>query len=171
VFGVFAMPFGAIMAEKKSKGKLVFILSAIFMTSSVIAFLLKFYITGVILFFIGFNMLEPVLQSFTGKIARIHEKATAMSLGNSIQYAGIFLGGLVAGVVKQYYGYNALFYLILAIGAIWIASLFTMKQFKGFDIKTFENFDEDMIEKFKNDENVHDLFIKEEVLVVRYVKE
>jgi hypothetical protein len=45
-----------------------------------------------------------------------------------------------------------------------------MKQFKGFDIKTFENFDEDMIEKFKNDENVHDVFIKEEVLVVRYIK-
>jgi MFS family permease len=171
VFGIFAMPFGAIMAEKRNKGKLVFILSAVFMTSSVIAFLFEFYITGVVLFFIGFNMLEPVLQSFTGKIARIHEKATAMSLGNSIQYAGIFLGGLVAGAVKQYYGYNALFYLILVIGAIWIASLFTMKQFKGFDIKTFENFDEDMIEKFKNDENVHDVFIKEEVLVVRYIKE
>jgi MFS family permease len=171
VFGIFAMPFGAIMAEKRNKGKLVFILSAVFMTSSVIAFLFEFYITGVVLFFIGFNMLEPVLQSFTGKIARIHEKATAMSLGNSIQYAGIFLGGLVAGAVKQYYGYNALFYLILVIGAIWIASLFTMKQFKGFDIKTFDKFDEDMIEKFKNDENVHDVFIKEEVLVVRYIKE
>jgi MFS family permease len=171
VFGVFAMPFGAIMAEKRNKGKLVFILSAVFMTLSVISFLFKFYITGVVLFFIGFNMLEPVLQSFTGKIARIHEKATAMSLGNSIQYLGIFLGGLVAGVVKQYYGYNALFYLILAIGVIWIVSLFTMKDFKGFDIKTFENFDEDMIEKFKNDENVHDVFIKEEVLIVRYIKE
>ncbi len=171
VFGIFAMPFGAIMAEKRNKGKLVFILSAVFMTSSVIAFLFEFYITGVVLFFIGFNMLEPVLQSFTGKIARIHEKATAMSLGNSIQYAGIFLGGLVAGAVKQYYGYNALFYLILAIGVIWIGSLFTMKDFKGFDIKTFENFDNDMINKFKNDENVHDVFIKEEVLVVRYIKE
>jgi MFS family permease len=170
IFGIFAMPFGAIMAEKKNKGKLVFILSALFMTSSVIAFLFKFYISGVILFFIGFNMLEPILQSFTGKIARIHEKATAMSLGNSIQYAGIFLGGLVAGAVKQYFGYSALFYLILILGAIWIVSLFTMKDFKGFDIKTFENFDDEMIEKFKNDENVHDIFIKEEVLIVRYIK-
>ena len=171
VFGIFAMPIGAIMSEKKGKAKLVFILSAIFMTSSIIAFLFKFYITGVILFFIGFNILEPVLQSFTGKIARIHEKATAMSLGNSIQYSGIFLGGLVAGAVKQYYGYNALFYLILAIGVIWIASLFTMKDFKGFVTKTFDDFDDEMINNFKNNENVYDVFIKEEILIVKYIKE
>jgi len=170
VFGIFAMPFGAIMAEKKNKAKLVFILSAVFMTSSVLAFLAKFYITGVILFFIGFNMLEPVLQSFTGKIARIHEKATAMSLGNSIQYAGIFLGGLVAGLIKQYYGYSALFYLILAIGFIWIATLFTMRNFAGFEIEEFKEFDDNLIEKLKNDENVHDLFIKEDILIVRRLK-
>jgi len=170
IFGIFAMPFGAIMAEKRNKGKLVFILSAVFMTLSVLAFLSKFYITGVVLFFVGFNMLEPVLQSFTGKIAKIHEKATAMSLGNSIQYSGIFLGGLVAGAVKQYYGYNALFYLILAIGAIWIVTLFSMKNFVGFEIKEFKEFDDNMIEELKNDENVHDLFIKEEILIVRYLK-
>jgi hypothetical protein len=29
VFGIFAMPFGAIMAEKRNKGKLVFILAFI----------------------------------------------------------------------------------------------------------------------------------------------
>ncbi len=170
IFGIFAMPFGAIMAEKKNKGKLVFILSAVFMISSVIAFMLQFYITGVILFFFGFNMLEPVLQSFTGKIARIHEKATAMSVGNSIQYFGIFLGGAMAGIIKQYYGYNALFYLILAMGIAWIATLITMKNFIGFDIKKFDEFDDAMIEKFQNDENVHDLFIKEEVLIVRFIK-
>ena len=171
VFGIFAMPFGAIMAEKRNKGKLVFILSAVFMVSSVIAFMLKFYVTGVILFFFGFNMLEPVLQSFTGKIARIHEKATAMSLGNSIQYFGIFLGGAMAGIIKQYYGYNALFYLILAMGAIWILTLFTMKNFIGFKIKEFSKFDDEMINNLKNDENVHDLFIKEKVLIVRFKKD
>jgi len=170
VFGIFAMPFGAIMAEKKGKGKLVFILSAVFMVSSVIAFLAKFYVIGVILFFFGFNLLEPVLQSFTGKVARVHEKATAMSLGNSIQYMGIFLGGMIAGIIKQHYGYNALFYLILAMGALWIITLFTMREFKGYEIKEFKEFDDQMIEEFKNNKNVHDLFIKEEVLIVRFKK-
>jgi len=168
VFGIFAMPFGAIMAEKKNKGKLVFILSAVFMVSSVLAFLAKFYVVGVILFFFGFNLLEPVLQSFTGKVARIHEKATAMSLGNSIQYLGIFLGGMVAGMIKQHFGYDSLFYLILALGVIWIVVLATMKDFKGYTIKEFKEFDDKIIEEFKNNENVHDLFIKEEVLIVRF---
>ena len=170
VFGIFAMPFGAIMAEKKGKGKLVFILSAMFMVASVVAFLVHFYIAGVILFFFGFNLLEPVLQSFTGKVARIHEKATAMSLGNSIQYLGIFLGGMVAGMIKQYYGYSALFYLILGMGVLWIGVLFSMREFKGYDIKEYSEFDDEMIEKFKQDDEVHDLFIKEEILVVRYIK-
>ena len=170
VFGIVAMPFGAIMAEKKGKGKLVFILSAMFMVASVVAFLIHFYIAGVILFFFGFNLLEPVLQSFTGKVARIHEKATAMSLGNSIQYLGIFLGGMVAGIIKQYYGYSALFYLILAMGLAWIAVLLTMKEFKGFEVKTFEEFNDEMIEGFKNDDTVHDVFIKEEILIVKFLK-
>jgi MFS family permease len=171
VIGIFAMPFGAIMAEKKQKAKLVFILSAVFMVSSVLAFLLQFYIVGVILFFFGFNLLEPVLQSFTGKIARIHEKATAMSLGNSIQYFGIFLGGMIAGIVKQYFGYETLFYLILGMGVVWLAVLITMKEFKGFDIKEFEEFDDKFIEELKDNEEVHDLFIKEKILIVKYYRD
>jgi MFS family permease len=170
VIGIFAMPFGAIMAEKKGKPKLIFLLSAIFMVSSVIAFLLKFYIMGVILFFFGFNLLEPVLQSFTGKIAKIHEKATAMSIGNSIQYLGIFLGGMVAGIIKQYFGYEPLFYLILGIGILWIITLISMKEFKGFRTEQFKEFDDKLISKYKDSEKVHDLFIKEEILVVRFYK-
>jgi len=167
VIGIFAMPFGAIMAEKKNKGKLVFLLSAIFMVSSVVAFLLKFYILGVILFFFGFNLLEPVLQSFTGKIAKMREKATAMSLGNSIQYLGIFLGGMVAGAIKQHFGYYPLFYLILGMGAIWIITLLTMKEFKKFEIEEYKEFDNNFIENLKNDPNVYDYFIKEEILIIK----
>ncbi|NPA55315.1 MAG: MFS transporter [Epsilonproteobacteria bacterium] len=170
IFGIFAMPLGAILAEKKQKGKLIFILSALFMVSSVVAFLMQFYVMGVILFFFGFNLLEPVLQSFTGKIARIHEKATAMSLGNSIQYSGIFLGGLVAGIIKQHYGYTALFYVILLMGAIWIGVLFSMREFRGYRIDEIENFTDEMIENFHLDENVHDVFIKDGKLIVRYFK-
>jgi MFS family permease len=170
IIGIFAMPFGAIMAEKRNKGKLVFLLSALFMVSSVIAFLAKFYIVGVVLFFFGFNLLEPVLQSFTGKIAKVHEKATAMSLGNSIQYLGIFLGGMIAGIIKQHFGYETLFYIILVIGAIWIGVLISMKDFKGYTIKEFNEFDDNFIQELKNSNEVHDLFIKEEILVVRYYK-
>jgi MFS family permease len=170
VIGIFAMPFGAIMAEKRNKGKLVFLLSALFMVSSVIAFLVKMYIVGVILFFFGFNLLEPVLQSFTGKIAKVHEKATAMSLGNSIQYLGIFLGGMIAGIIKQHFGYETLFYIILAMGAIWIGMLVGMRDFKGYTIKEFNEFDDKFIQELKNNNEVHDLFIKEEILVVRYYK-
>ena len=171
VIGIFAMPFGAIMSEKKGKGKFIFLLSAIFMVSSVLTFLLKFYIVGVFLFFFGFNLLEPVLQSFTAKIAKTHEKATAMSIGNSIQYLGIFLGGMVAGVIKQYFGYESLFYLILTIGIIWIITLVSMKEFKGYRVEEFSKFDDNFISELKNNKKVHDFFIKEEILIVQFYKE
>jgi predicted MFS family arabinose efflux permease len=167
IIGIFAMPFGAIMAEKKQKTKLIFILSAVFMVLSILAFLFQFFIVGVILFFFGFNLLEPVLQSFTGKIAKVHEKATAMSLGNSIQYLGIFLGGMVAGAIKQHFGYYPLFYLILGMGAIWIITLLTMKEFKKFEIEEYKEFDNNFIENLKNDPNVYDYFIKEEILIIK----
>ena len=170
IIGIFAMPFGAIMAEKKQKTKLIFILSAVFMVLSILAFLFQFFIVGVILFFFGFNLLEPVLQSFTGKIAKVHEKATAMSIGNSIQYFGIFLGGVIAGIVKQYFGYEILFYIVLGLGVMWLAVLSSMKEFKGYHIKEFNKFDDELIEKLKNNDEVYDLFIKEEILVVKYKK-
>jgi len=168
IFGIFAMPVGAILAEKKQKGKLVFILSAVFMIASVVAFLINLYIIGVVLFFFGFNLLEPVLQSFTGKVARIHEKATAMSLGNSIQYFGIFLGGAVAGFIKQLYGYEALFYVILAMGAFWIIVLFSMKEFKGYKVEEYKTYDDNFIKDLQSNPQVHDFFIKEEILIVRF---
>jgi len=170
VLGVFAMPIGAILAEKKQKGKIVFLMSAFFITFSVVLFLIKEYVAGVVVFFFGFSMLEPVLQSFTGKIAKAHEKATAMSLGNSIQYFGIFLGGLIAGVVKQYYGFSALFYLVLVFGVVWILSLISMKSFQGFDKEELSSWDDELIAKLKNDKNVHDVFIINETLIINRYK-
>jgi len=99
VLGFFALPLGAILGEKKGKGKLVFIISAILITFSLILLLIGEKLTiflAVLIFFFGFNLLEPILQSFVSKVAYAHQKATALSTSNTIQYLGIFLGGSVA---------------------------------------------------------------------------
>ena len=93
-----------------------------------------------------------------------------MSLGNSIQYFGIFLGGLIAGVVKHYYGFSALFYLVLVFGVVWILSLISMKSFQGFDKEELSSWDDELIAKLKNDKNVHDVFIINETLIINRYK-
>ena len=53
------------------------------------------FIVGVVLFFIGFNMFEPLLQSFVSKFAKVHQKGAALGVANTFAYIGIFLGGLL----------------------------------------------------------------------------
>jgi len=172
IVGIFALPLGAILAEKKGKGKLIFILSALFITLSLILFFIGTEITifsAVIVFFFGFNLLEPVLQSFVSKIAYAHQKATALSTSNTIQYLGIFLGGAIAGYFLNKGWLNIFLIIAIIMGIIWIISLFKMKEVKKFKIVEYDNFDKSFIEELKTEKNVYDFYEKEGKLIVRYI--
>ena len=76
IFGLLSMAPAAIIAEKKGKfkeilalGILFFIISYLvigFSSSSVV------FVIGVVIFFIGFNMHEPIMQSLASKFAKVH---------------------------------------------------------------------------------------------------
>lgn len=173
VVGFFALPLGAILAEKRGKGKLVFILSALAITLSLILFLIGTKVTifsAVIIFFFGFNLLEPVLQSFVSKVAYAHQKATALSTSNTIQYLGIFLGGAVAGYFLNKGMLKEFLILAIIMGFIWIIALFKMKEIKKFKVVEYDKFDSDFIEELKTEKNVYDFYEKNGVLIVRYIK-
>jgi predicted MFS family arabinose efflux permease len=176
VFGFFALPLGAILAEKKQKGKFVFILSASSITLALVLFLIGvkvkndiIAIIGVISFFFGFNLLEPVLQSFVSKVAMAHQKATALSTSNTIQYLGIFLGGAVAGYFLNKGMLEEFLILAIIIGILWIAALIKMKPVRKFKIVEYENFEKDFIEELKTEKNVYDFYEKDGKLIVRYI--
>ena len=172
VVGFFALPLGAILAEKKGKGKLVFILSALSITLSLILFLIGSKVTifsAVLIFFFGFNLLEPVLQSFVSKVALANQKATALSTSNTIQYLGIFLGGAVAGYFLNKGLLKEFLILAIIMGIIWIVTLVKMKPIKKFKIVEYENFDKDFIEELLTEKNVYDFYEKEGKLIVRYI--
>jgi len=172
ILGIFALPLGAILAEKKQKAKTVFIMSASAITLSLILFLIgnKYtYFAAVIVFFFGFNLLEPVLQSFVSKIARAHEKATALSTSNTIQYIGIFLGGAVAGYFVNKNMLQEFLIIITAIGLLWVAVLIKMKPVAKLKTVTYEKYDSDFIQNLKTEKNIYDFYEKDEVLIVRYI--
>lgn len=172
IIGIFALPLGAILAEKKEKGKLVFVLSASLITLSLFLYSIENVITdflAVVMFFFGFNMLEPVLQSFVSKVARANQKATALSTSNTIQYLGIFLGGAVAGIFMNHNQLKLFLILSGMIGILWVMALIKMKPIKNFKIVEYKEYNKDFIESLKTEKNVYDFYEKDGVLIVRYI--
>ncbi len=172
VISIFALPLGAILAEKRGKGKLVFLMGASFITLSLMLLLInneKSAILAVIIFFFGFNLLEPVLQSFVSKVALAHQKATALSTSNTIQYLGIFLGGSMAGLFLKLHMLNLFLILAILMGIIWIIALAKMKPIKKFKIVEYEKFDKDFIEELETESKVYDFYEKDGKLIVRYI--
>jgi MFS family permease len=75
---------------------------------------------GLLLFFVGFNFLEAVLPSEISKKAGTVQRGMAMGLYSTIQFSGIFLGGLLGGIIYSYFSINGIFILSTSIAAIWL---------------------------------------------------
>ncbi|HHO42591.1 MAG TPA: MFS transporter [Epsilonproteobacteria bacterium] len=130
IFGILAMGPAVVFGEKKEKGKLVFVVSIALIATgfALMGFggSVTLFIIGVVLFFMGFNMFEPLLQSFVSKLAKVHQKGAAIGVANTFGYTGIFLGGIAAGLMTQHLSvaHLATFVLALCIGWLaWVASM------------------------------------------------
>ena len=130
LFGFFAMAPAAIFGEKYGKGKQVFMISvvAIFLGFLAMGFAGSawVFVVGVVLFFIGFNMFEPLLQSFVAKFAKVHQKGAALGVANTFAYTGIFLGGLLAGWLMQHYDRETLAMVVALLSVMWFIWVATM---------------------------------------------
>jgi len=98
-----AIPF-IIIAEKKRKMRQVFLAAIALMTFAliVLAFGSNFgigIILGLLLYFMGFNVLEATIPSWISKRAPVANKATAMGLNSSSQFFGAFVGGAMGGLL------------------------------------------------------------------------
>lgn len=98
-----ALPF-IIIAEKKRKMRQVF-LGAIALMTAALALLAigsqvgMGIILGLLLYFMGFNLLEATIPSWISKRAPVANKATAMGLNSSSQFFGAFVGGAMGGLL------------------------------------------------------------------------
>lgn len=85
------------------------------------------FIIAVVVFFAGFNLHEPIMQSVASKFARANERGTALSVFNAFGYAGSFLGGVLSGLAWRYFD---LFHLIIAVfvlSCVWFVLLCFLK--------------------------------------------
>lgn len=128
--GVIAMAPAAILAEKKGMFKQVLITGIIFFGVSyyIIGFSDNYilFAIGVVIFFMGFNMHEPIMQSLVTKYAKIYQKGAILGVFNSYGYLGTFIGGFVGGVYFDSVSLQDISYVIIIVSILWIVLIATL---------------------------------------------
>ena len=179
IFGFFAMAPAAIFGEKYGKGKQVFMISVsvIFLGFLAMGFASTswVFVVGVVLFFIGFNMFEPLLQSFVAKFAKVHQKGAALGVANTFAYVGIFLGGLLAGWLMQHYDRATLAVVVAMLSIVWFIWVATMPNpnNRGNVYLPLDIFDRERVAALKNHEAIVESYVNEteNIAVVKYEKD
>ena len=77
-------------------------------------------LAALVVFFSAFNLMEAMLPSLITKVAPAHVKGTAMGLYSSLQFLGIFVGGVVGGFAHQRGGIAAVFALTALLALVWL---------------------------------------------------
>jgi MFS family permease len=85
-------------------------------------------LAALLVFFSAFNIMEASLPSLISKTAPPDAKGTAMGLYSSLQFLGIFAGGIIGGFAHQQGGSGGVFALTAALALIWLLAAATMAQ-------------------------------------------
>jgi len=179
IFGFFAMAPAAILGEKHGKGKEIFMVSVaiIFFGFLAMGFATTpwVFILGVVLFFIGFNMFEPLLQSFVAKFAKVHQKGAALGVANTFAYTGIFFGGLLAGYLMQHFDRAVLSMVVMVISIGWFAWVATMPSpnNRGNVYLPLDLFDREKVAALTEHEAIVESYVNEteQIAVVKFNKD
>ncbi len=176
IAGFLAMAPAAILGEKKNIPKQIFLFSIVLFLAS---FLIMGYTTsstvfvvGVVFFFIGFNMMEPLVQSMISKFARVHQKGAALGMSNSAAYFFTFLGGTFAGLFLDISDRETLVSIIAVVIVIWLVWTAMKLQNPIKHSHLYINHDEVDMDKLTTLEHEHiaEWFINEteNVVVIKY---
>ena len=179
IFGVIAMGPSAVLGEKKHKAKEMLMVGVVlFATSYLImgySHSVPWFTVGVVLFFIGFNVHEPLMQSMASKYAKVHQKGAALGVFNSFGYIGTFFGGVLGGILLKHYGIMQIAWVIFIICTFWLFLIGSLRH-PGINKNIYLSFDE--IDQ-KRAENLHDVKgivewyrnESERILIVKYDSE
>jgi MFS family permease len=85
-------------------------------------------LAALVVFFSSFNVMEALLPSLITKVAPAHVKGTAMGVYSSLQFLGIFVGGIIGGFAHQHGGSGAVFAASLVLALIWLSVAARMAQ-------------------------------------------
>ena len=119
LLGGTTMGLVSVLADLRNLFKEVMFFGIILMLFSLVSFglanhngILFLYIVSLYLFFVGFNVFEPIFPSLVSRSTTNETKGTAMGVYNFAQFFGHFVGATLAGLL--YHNYFFVFLLLLA---------------------------------------------------------
>ncbi|MCR6574124.1 MFS transporter [Campylobacter insulaenigrae] len=174
VLGFIAMGLSGSLGEKRGLSKEILLLGVVFFILSYVIFAFAnsafVFMVGVVIFFIGFNLHEPIMQSCASKFAKVNEKGAALGIFNSFGYFGSFLGGVVGGYFLHHFSLSILALVLVTLSLIWLFLLFFLQspsEFKNLylSLDTQEN-----LSIIKDLKGVLDVYKNSKFLVIKYNK-
>ncbi len=133
VVSIVVMVPAIVVAEKYRRMKSVFVSAVALLVVSQIMLALAagnaiLLLAALVTFFSAFNVMEASLPSLITKVAPPDAKGTATGIYSSLQFLGIFAGGVAGGWVNQRAGSAGVFALTTALALIWLYAAATMAQ-------------------------------------------
>lgn len=172
IAGFIAMGFAGSLGEKKGLAKQILLLGVVFFICSYILFNLansiNLFIIAIIIFFIGFNLHEPIMQSCASKFCKVHEKGAALGLFNAFGYAGSFIGGTIGGIFLHLNQLNLLTMILIILAIFWLVSLFFLKnpsEFKNIYLPLSTSLD---LKEFGKNIGVVDIYKNSKNLIIKF---
>ncbi|MDY0121381.1 MAG: MFS transporter [Sulfurimonas sp.] len=177
ILGLLAMGPAAVFGEKKNKPREIFLLSIVLFIASFFIMGLTdsdtIFVIGVVCFFIGFNMMEPLVQSMISKFAKVHQKGAALGISNSAAYFATFIGGTLAGLFLDLSDRESIGVTIGVLSILWL--IYTIIQLKNPTKYSHLFLDEESVNMDKlhalESEHIAEWYINEteKKVVVKYV--
>jgi MFS family permease len=118
-------------ADQPSRGKWIFnvgvlVLALGHLVLAIAGASLAMLVTGLVVFFAAFNLLEAMLPSLVSKFAPPGLRGTAVGVYSSVQFFGAFVGGAVGGMLAQHAGATAVLVFGLVLTLVWLVASATM---------------------------------------------
>lgn len=180
IFGFLAMGLAGAIGEKKGLSKAILLFGIIFFMITYIFIFFSsffdnnniafyFFVIAIFIFFIGFNLHEPIMQSCASKFARVYERGLALGVFNACGYAGSFVGGILIGIFIK--DFDILAILLIFIIFIWFVLLFLLKNpsdFKNIYLNLDFNLNISKLQELKNKNTIIEFYQTSKNLVIKY---
>lgn len=138
VLGFLAMGLAGALGDGKGLSKVILIAGTLLFALTYAIFALSFtkflFVVGIAIFFVGFNLHEPIMQSTATKFVKSSQKGTALGIFNSFGYFGSFVGGAVGGYIMHTFNFKVLAIVCVVLCVIWLVLLFSLN-----DPRVFKN--------------------------------
>lgn len=127
ILGLFSLAPASILAQKKGYFKQVllggivaFALSYVLIAYASYAGSLWLFVLGVMIFFVGFSIHEPIMQTLASRYPKAHQKGAALGFFTTLGFVGSAVGALCGGVLYESLSLSHLSLGVVAVCVLWI---------------------------------------------------